>query len=48
MKVIELLRRLFLVDLIEELLVTFRNQHPSELVTLQHLQERPAISERFR
>jgi NADH-quinone oxidoreductase subunit I len=43
-----LLRKLFLVDLIKGLQVTFHYQPPSEAVTEQYPLERPVIYERFR
>jgi NADH-quinone oxidoreductase subunit I len=48
MKSVELLKKIFLIDLLKGLLVTFRHQHPDNLVTEQYPQERPAISGRFR
>ena len=44
----KLLRTIFLVDLIEGLRVTFRNQHPKRIYTEQYPAERPAIAERYR
>jgi NADH-quinone oxidoreductase subunit I len=43
-----LLRKIFLVDLLEGLWVTLRNQHPRQIVTEQYPQERPLIGERYR
>ena len=43
-----LLRKLFLVDLIKGMGVTFRNQAEEERVTEQYPLERPEIYERFR
>jgi NADH-quinone oxidoreductase subunit I len=43
-----LLRKIFLVDLLKGLKVTFMYQAPSELVTEQYPQERPWIAERYR
>jgi NADH-quinone oxidoreductase subunit I len=43
-----LLRKVFLVDLIKGLGVTFRYQAPSEIVTEQYPLERPQIAERYR
>jgi len=42
------LRAVFLVDLIEGLRVTFRNQKPSLIYTEQYPRERPKVAERFR
>jgi NADH-quinone oxidoreductase subunit I len=42
------LRTLFLVDLLEGLWVTFRAQHPKNIVTEQYPAERPKVAERFR
>ncbi|HWR52549.1 MAG TPA: NADH-quinone oxidoreductase subunit I [Bryobacteraceae bacterium] len=44
----KLFRTIFLVDLIEGLLVTFRYQRPKHIVTQQYPAERPRIAERFR
>jgi len=44
----KLLRTIFLVDLIEGLLVTFRYQRPKYMVTEQYPAERPKVAERFR
>lgn len=43
-----LLRRIFLIDLIEGLAVTFRYQHPKHITTEQYPAERPKIAERYR
>jgi NADH-quinone oxidoreductase subunit I len=43
-----LARKIFLVDLLAGMRVTFRNQHPKELVTEQYPLERPQIAERYR
>jgi NADH-quinone oxidoreductase subunit I len=43
-----LLNRVFMVDLIKGLKVTFRYQHPKEVYTEQYPLERPAIAERYR
>jgi NADH-quinone oxidoreductase subunit I len=43
-----LLRKVFLVDLIKGLSVTFRYQHPDEVITEQYPLERPEIAERYR
>jgi NADH-quinone oxidoreductase subunit I len=44
----KLLRRIFLIDLIEGLAVTFRYQHPKYITTEQYPAERPKIAERYR
>jgi len=44
----QFLRTIFLVDLIQGLWVTFRNQKPSYVVTEQYPLERPAVAERYR
>jgi NADH-quinone oxidoreductase subunit I len=41
-------RTVFLVDLMEGLRVTFRNQHPKNICTEQYPAERPKVAERFR
>jgi NADH-quinone oxidoreductase subunit I len=46
--VIEFLKRFFLLDLFSGLMVTFRHQKPSEIVTESYPQQQPAISERYR
>jgi NADH-quinone oxidoreductase subunit I len=43
-----LLNKIFLVDLLQGLGVTFRAQHPHNIVTEQYPAERPKISERYR
>jgi NADH-quinone oxidoreductase subunit I len=43
-----ILRKIFLVDLIQGLGVTFRYQKPSEIYTEQYPMERPQIAERYR
>ena len=43
-----LFRTVFLVDLLEGLWVTFRNQHPKYIYTEQYPAERPHVAERFR
>ncbi len=48
MKFTEMLRRFFLIDLLEGMWVTFRHQRPSDLVTEQYPMQRPDISDRFR
>jgi NADH-quinone oxidoreductase subunit I len=47
-KIGELLRKVFLVDLFKGLAVTFRHQNPEHLVTEQYPLERPQISPRYR
>ena len=44
----QLFRTVFLVDLLEGLWVTFRNQHPKYIYTEQYPAERPHVAERFR
>lgn len=44
----ELLKAIFLVDLIKGLAVTFRNQKPSLIYTEQYPKERPFVAERYR
>ena len=44
----ELLKAVFLVDLIKGLAVTFRNQKPSLIYTEQYPKERPLVAERYR
>ena len=48
MSIAPLLRKVFLVDLIKGLSVTFKYQAPSEIVTEQYPLERPEIAERYR
>jgi NADH-quinone oxidoreductase subunit I len=48
MTITELVRRFFLIDLLEGMWVTFRHQNPKDLVTEQYPMQRPEISERFR
>jgi NADH-quinone oxidoreductase subunit I len=48
MKIGEMLRKFFLIDLFKGLAVTFRHQHPDDLVTEQYPLERPTIAERYR
>jgi NADH-quinone oxidoreductase subunit I len=43
-----LLRKVFMVDLVKGLSITFRYQHPRELITEQYPHERPVIAERYR
>lgn len=44
----KLLRTIFLVDLFQGLWVTFRTQHPKNIVTEQYPEHRPKIAERYR
>jgi NADH-quinone oxidoreductase subunit I len=44
----KLLRKIFLVDLIEGLMVTFRYQQPKHIVTEQYPAQRPKVAERYR
>jgi NADH-quinone oxidoreductase subunit I len=44
----KLLRKIFLVDLLQGLWVTFRNQSPARIYTEQYPEQRPKISERYR
>src|SRR6266852_2715052 len=44
----ELLERLFQVDFLKGLAVTFRTQHPKNIVTEQYPLERPMVAERYR
>ena len=44
----KLLRTVFLVDLVEGLWVTFRNQRPKNIVTEQYPAYRPKVAERYR
>ncbi|MGJ5815084.1 NuoI/complex I 23 kDa subunit family protein [Paludibaculum fermentans] len=44
----KLLRTIFLVDLVQGLMVTFRTQHPKNIVTEQYPAQRPKIAERYR
>jgi NADH-quinone oxidoreductase subunit I len=44
----KLLRKVFLVDLLEGLRVTFKNQHPRQIVTEQYPAQRPKVAERYR
>src|SRR6201984_2684209 len=43
-----LLRKVFLVDLLQGLRVTFRYQDPKEIYTEQYPLERPQVAERYR
>src|SRR5438045_9752178 len=44
----KLLERLFQIDFIKGLAVTFRMQNPKEIVTEQYPLERPPVAERYR
>ncbi len=44
----EFLKTVFLVDLLQGLWVTFRNQKPSLVCTEQYPMERPQVAERYR
>jgi NADH-quinone oxidoreductase subunit I len=44
----EILRKVFLLDLIQGLAVTFRYQNPKEIYTEQYPLERPQVAERYR
>ena len=44
----EIARKIFLVDLLQGLKVTFKYQHPREIYTEQYPQERPQVAERYR
>lgn len=48
MSIAPLLRKVFLLDLLQGLSVTFRYQHPKEIYTEQYPLERPQIAERYR
>ena len=48
MSAAQVLRKIFMVDLIKGLSVTFRYQHPKEVVTEQYPFQRPKIAERYR
>ena len=43
-----LLRKIFMVDLLQGLKVTFRYQDPREIYTEQYPLERPQVAERYR
>ena len=43
-----LLRKVFLLDLLQGLKVTFRYQDPKEIYTEQYPLERPEVAERYR
>lgn len=44
----KLLRTIFLVDLVQGLMVTFRTQNPKNIVTEQYPAQRPKVAERYR
>jgi NADH-quinone oxidoreductase subunit I len=44
----KLFRTVFLIDLLEGLWVTFRNQHPRNIYTEQYPASRPKVAERYR
>ena len=44
----DLLRRIFLVDLLKGMWVTFRYQAPKNIYTEQYPLERPMVAERYR
>ena len=44
----ELIGRLFQVDVLKGMGVTFRTQHPGNVYTEQYPQERPMVAERYR
>jgi len=44
----KLLKKIFFADLIQGLWVTFRTQHPKNIVTEQYPFTRPAVAERYR
>ncbi len=44
----QFLRKVFLLDLLEGLWVTFRNQSPANVVTEQYPLDKPPVAERFR
>jgi NADH-quinone oxidoreductase subunit I len=48
MTMIALVKKIFLVDLLAGLWVTFRNQHPKYIYTEQYPAERPQVAERYR
>ncbi len=48
MRIPDILRRVFLLDLIQGLGVTFRYQDPKEIYTEQYPLERPQVAERYR
>jgi NADH-quinone oxidoreductase subunit I len=48
MRVATLLRKIFLVDLLKGMSLTFRYQDPKEIYTEQYPLERPQVAERYR
>ncbi len=48
MSLVPLLRKIFLIDLLKGLSITFRYQDPEEIQTEQYPQERPTIADRYR
>jgi NADH-quinone oxidoreductase subunit I len=48
MSIAPLLRKVFLLDLLKGLSITFKYQTPKETQTAQYPQERPQIADRFR
>ena len=48
MRLRAMLRKIFLLDLVQGLLVTFRYQNPKEIYTEQYPLERPLVAERYR
>jgi NADH-quinone oxidoreductase subunit I len=46
--IVNLFRKVFLVDLFQGLWVTFRNQDPKRIYTEQYPAERPKVGERYR
>lgn len=44
----KLLRKIFLLDLLQGLSITFRNQNPRNVVTEQYPAQRPQVAERYR
>src|SRR5437016_14509636 len=48
MRAADVLRKIFLVDLLKGLSVTFRYQDPKEIYTEQYPLQRPQVAERYR
>jgi NADH-quinone oxidoreductase subunit I len=48
MRVATLLRKIFLVDLLKGMSLTFRYQNPKEIYTEQYPLQRPQVAERYR
>src|SRR6266571_4801687 len=48
MEIPNLIRKLFLLDLLQGLRVTFQYQNPKEIYTEQYPLERPQVAERYR